>query len=165
MCHITSQLMGKYSLGPFLPVPGTYPDIQGSKNGYFLAKSGPNGPGWLQARPVHLERAWCAISHPNWWESIAWGHFCQFQAPTGKFHKLDFNPKPDNHTEKMWVKSEGESWSLCLQSMILYLSSELEMCYTEGECRSNASLFREWVSAKLIETVGAFLFLQNLNNV
>ena len=65
----------------------------------------------------------------------------------------------------MWVKSEGESWSLCLQSMILYLSSELEMCYTEGECRSDASLFREWASAKLIETVGAFLFLQNLNNV
>ena len=27
---------------------------------------------------------------------------------TGKFHKLDLNPKPDNHTEKMWVKSEGE---------------------------------------------------------
>ena len=81
MCHITSQLMGKYGLGPFLTVPGTYPGIQGSKNGYFLAKSRPNGPGWLQARPVHLERAWCAISHPNWWESIAWGHFCQFQAP------------------------------------------------------------------------------------
>merc|ERR1711978_91393 len=55
MCHITSQLMGKYSLGPFLPVPGTYPGIQGSKNGYFLAKSRPNGPGWLQARPVHLD--------------------------------------------------------------------------------------------------------------
>ena len=73
--------MGKYSLGLFLPVPGTYPGIQGPKNGYFLAKSGPNGPVWLQARPVHLERAWCAISHPNWWESIAWGHFCQFQAP------------------------------------------------------------------------------------
>ena len=49
--------------------------------------------------------------------------------------------------------------------MILYLSSELEMCYTEGECRSDASLFREWASAKLIETVGVFLFLQNINNV
>ena len=37
--NITRQvgvsLMGKYSLGPFLPVPGTYPDIQGPKNGYF----------------------------------------------------------------------------------------------------------------------------------
>ena len=76
-----SSHIGPLMRQPFFPVPGTYPGIQGPKNGYFLAKSGPNGPGWLQARPVHLERAWCAISHPNWWESIAWGHFCQFQAP------------------------------------------------------------------------------------
>ena len=76
-----SSHIGPLMRQPFFPVPGTYPGIQGPKNGYFLAKSGPNGPGRLQARPVHLERAWCAISHPNWWESIAWGHFCQFQAP------------------------------------------------------------------------------------
>ena len=65
----------------------------------------------------------------------------------------------------MAVKPEGESLSLWSQSMILYLTSELEMYYTEDECRSNASLFRKWASANLIETVGACLFLQNLNNV
>ena len=76
-----SSHIGPLMRQPFLPDPGAYPGIQGPKNGYFLAKSGPNGPGRLQARPVHLERAWCAISHPNWWESIAWGHIRQFQAP------------------------------------------------------------------------------------
>ena len=61
-----SSHIGPLMRQPFLPDPGAYPGIQGPKNGYFLAKSGPNGPGWLQARPVHLGRAWCAISHPNW---------------------------------------------------------------------------------------------------
>ena len=61
----SSSHIGPLMRQPFLPDPGAYPGIQGPKNGYFLAKSGPNGPGWLQARPVHLERAWCAISHPN----------------------------------------------------------------------------------------------------
>ena len=40
-----------------------------------------HGTGWLKARPVNLERLWCAISHTNGWESMAWSHFCQFQAP------------------------------------------------------------------------------------
>ena len=70
--HIHIDGMGKYGLEPILPALG----IQGPKNNYFLAKSRLNGTGWLQARPVHLERAWCAISHPK-----GWGYFCQFQAP------------------------------------------------------------------------------------
>jgi len=94
----SSSHIGPLMRQPFLPDPGAYPGIQGPKNGYFLAKSGPNESGWLQARPVHLERAWCAISHPNWWESIAWGHFCQFQAPiqASRAPKMAiFWPNPD----------------------------------------------------------------------
>ena len=55
---------------PFLPFPGTYPGVQGSKNGYFMATSRPKWQGWLQAGPVHLESVRCAISHPKPWESI-----------------------------------------------------------------------------------------------
>ena len=54
MCHITSQLMGKYSLGPFLPVPGTYPGIQGSKNGYF----------WLN--PDQMNRGGSRLGQSTW---------------------------------------------------------------------------------------------------
>ena len=79
--HITSQWMGQYDLGPFSPLPGTYPGFQGSKNGYFMAKSRPKWQGWLQAKPAHLESVWCAISHPNGCESMTWGHFRHFQAP------------------------------------------------------------------------------------
>ena len=43
--HITPQAMGEHHLGPFLPFPGTYPGVQGSKNGYFMAESRPNGGG------------------------------------------------------------------------------------------------------------------------
>ena len=32
--HIV-QCMGEHGLGPFLPIPGTYPGFQRSKNGYF----------------------------------------------------------------------------------------------------------------------------------
>ena len=59
--HITPQAMGEHHLGPFLPLPGTYPEDQVSKNGYFMAKSRPKGQGWLQAGPAHLESVWCAI--------------------------------------------------------------------------------------------------------
>ena len=33
--HITPHCMGEPGLGPFLPITGTYPGFQGSKNGYF----------------------------------------------------------------------------------------------------------------------------------
>ena len=79
--HITPQYMGEHHLGPFSPLPGTYPGFQGSKNGYYLAKSRPKWWEWLQAGPAHLESVWCAISHPKPWESITKGHFCHFQAP------------------------------------------------------------------------------------
>ena len=75
---ITPQAMGEHHLGPFLPFPGTYPGFQGSKNGYFFAKSRPKWQGWLQAGPVHLESVRCAISHPKPWESITKGHFCHY---------------------------------------------------------------------------------------
>ena len=38
-----SSHIGPLMRQPFLPDPGAYPGIQGPKNGYFLAKSGPNG--------------------------------------------------------------------------------------------------------------------------
>ena len=66
-----SSYIGPLMRQPFLPVPGTYPGFQGSKNEYFIAKFRPNGTAWLQARPIHLEMAWCALSHPNGWEKIA----------------------------------------------------------------------------------------------
>ena len=43
--HITPQYMGEHHWGPFLPFPGTFPGVQGSKNGYFMAESRPNGGG------------------------------------------------------------------------------------------------------------------------
>ena len=54
--HITPQYMGEHHLGPFSPLPGTYPGVQGSKNGYFMAKSRPKWQGWLQAGPVLMYR-------------------------------------------------------------------------------------------------------------
>ena len=56
--------MGKYGLGLFLPVPGSYPGFQVSKNGYFMAKSRLNEKGWL--------------------------HFDQELAQGGKKHQLEF---------------------------------------------------------------------------
>ena len=44
----------------FLPARDTYtinPGLQLSKNGYFMARSRPNGRGWLQAKLVHLDMA------------------------------------------------------------------------------------------------------------
>ena len=58
------QLEGKVWLGAiFARHLSRHPGLQ--KLLFFLAKYRPNGTGWLQARPVPLERAWCAISHPN----------------------------------------------------------------------------------------------------
>ena len=56
--------------------------------------------GLLQAGPAHLESVWCAISHPNTWESITWGHFHHFQAPIQgsrgpKMAILWLNPGPN----------------------------------------------------------------------
>ena len=98
--HITPQYMGEHHLGPFSPFPGTYPGFQGSKNGYYTAKSRPKWQGWLQAGPVHLESVRCAISHPKPWESITWGHFHHFQAPIQgsrgpKMAILWLNPGPN----------------------------------------------------------------------
>ena len=47
----------------------SYHLFQVSQNSYFIAKYRLNGRGWLHARPVHLERAWYVISHPNGWEN------------------------------------------------------------------------------------------------
>ena len=65
-----SSHIGPLMRQPFLPDPGAYPGIQGPKNGYFLAKSGPNGLVWLHARPVHLERVWWESS---WVRRGCWG--------------------------------------------------------------------------------------------
>ena len=65
-----------------------------------MAKSRPKWQGWLQAGPAHQESVWCAISHPNTWESITWGHFHHFQAPIQgsrgpKMAILWLNPGPN----------------------------------------------------------------------
>ena len=39
MSHITPQWMEYHCLRPFWPFPGTYPGLQGSKNGYFYGWS------------------------------------------------------------------------------------------------------------------------------
>jgi len=36
MRHITPQCMEYHCLRPFWPFPGTYPGLQGSKDGYFF---------------------------------------------------------------------------------------------------------------------------------
>ena len=73
--------MGEHDFGPFWPFPGTYPALQGSKNGYFYGKNQTNMAGLHQARLSYLESVQCAISHPNAWESMTEGHFGPFQAP------------------------------------------------------------------------------------
>ena len=53
--------------------------------------------GLVQARPAHLESVQCAISHPNTWESMTWGHFCHFQAHMSQlllFQKVESDGGP-----------------------------------------------------------------------
>ena len=81
MRHITPQCMGEHDFGPFWPFPGTYPGLQGSKNGYFYGKNQTNMAGLHQARLSYLESVQCALTHPNAGESMTLGHFGPFQAP------------------------------------------------------------------------------------
>ena len=63
--HITPQCREQHYLGSLLPSPGTYPGLQGSKNGYFWGQNQATMAGCLQVIPSHLESVKCAISHPN----------------------------------------------------------------------------------------------------
>ena len=66
---------------PFFAISRHLSRGPGAQKGYFMAKSRPKWQGWLQAGPAHLESVRCAISHPNGWDSMTWGHFRHFQAP------------------------------------------------------------------------------------
>ena len=60
MRHITPKGMGEHDLGPFLPIPGTYPGVQGAKNVFFFMA------GLLQVRPAHIRkcsRLYCPITY------------------------------------------------------------------------------------------------------
>ena len=97
--------MGERDLGPFSPVPGTYPGRGGSNNGYFYGKTQTNIAGLRQARLSYLESVQCAISHPNTWESMTLGHFGPFQAP---IKALGYDNDMVHWTLSGWI---GLTWS------------------------------------------------------
>ena len=37
--------------------------------------------GLLPSGVFHLESVYCAISYPNTWQNMTWGHVCPLQAP------------------------------------------------------------------------------------
>ena len=65
MRHITSQYMGEYDLGPFLPPPGTHPGLEGAKHCSLLRSKPGHYEGLVPGLANHLETVSCAISHPN----------------------------------------------------------------------------------------------------